>query len=140
MTRYEHSRAASGYSPFLAAFLRTDRVWDETAKKEWADDVERRLRDVKARIDPRPQILGYSVQRFNNCVAILTVSPNEQSKNELVALARGQWPCWDEIVKAVPEFIHSKTGFDACRSFEWWRKWDVEVGISRLRLKDGMVG
>ncbi len=45
-------------NPFLKAFLETDRVWDDAAKTEWADDVERRLRDVTAQIDPRPIVLG----------------------------------------------------------------------------------
>ena len=126
-------------SPFLKAFLETERVWDDAAKTEWADDVERRLYEVRAQIDSRPRLLGYAIQRARNCIAIFTVTPNEQSKREMAALARGQWPCWDEIVKAVPELIHSTIGFDACTNFEWWRKWNVEdesdsIGARHLRV------
>ena len=138
MVRYENSQTPSGSSPFLKAFLKTDRVWDDAAKTEWADDVERRLREVRSQIDPRPLLLGYAIERFGNSVAVFTVSRDELSKQEMAVLARGEWPCWDEIVKAVPEFIHSKTGFDACTNFEWWRKWDVEVEMSRFRLEHGI--
>ena len=137
MTRYGNLPTPSGSSPFLRAFLQTDRVWDDAAKREWADDAERRLREVTAQIDPRPLVLGYYIERFGNSIAIFTVTPDGQSDQEMATLARGQWPCWEEIVKAVPEFIHSKTGFDACTNFEWWRKWDVEVEMSRIRLGDG---
>ncbi len=44
------------------AFLKTDRVWDDAAKKEWADDVERRLREVTSGLDPRPMAFGYAIQ------------------------------------------------------------------------------
>jgi hypothetical protein len=125
-------------SPFLKASLQTDRVWDDSAKEEWADDVERRLREVTARIDPRPGVLGYTVQRHKNSVAIYTVTPNKQRKQEMAAIARGQWPCWDEIVKAVPELIYSTISFDACTSWEWWRKWDVEDEMSRIRIEHGI--
>jgi hypothetical protein len=114
-------------------------VWDDAAKKEWADDVERRLREVRSQIDPRPLVLGYAIERSGNSIVIFTVSRNELNKQEIAALSQGQWPCWDEIVEAVPEFIHSKTGFDACTNFEWWRKWDVEVEMSRFRLEEGIV-
>ena len=36
------------------------------------------------------------------------------------------------------DFIHSMAGFDACATLEWWRKWDVEDGMSRIRLEDSM--
>jgi hypothetical protein len=125
-------------SPFLKVFLRTDRVWDEAAKGEWADDVERRLREVRSQIDPRPRLLGYTVRRFKNSVIINTVISNEASKQEIAALTRGRWPFWDKIVKAVPEFNHSRVQFDACKQFEWLRVWDVEVEISRFRLEHGV--
>jgi hypothetical protein len=127
-------------SPFLKAFLKTDRVWDDDAKREWTDDVERRLREVRSQIDPRPLVLGYALERSGNCIVTFTVSRNELNKQEIAALPQGQWPCWDEIVKAVPEFSGSKIGFDACTNFEWLRKWDVEDEMSRFRLEEGMVG
>lgn len=123
---------------FLKAFLKTDRVWDDAAKTEWADDVQRRLREVRSRINPGPLVLGYTIGRRGNVVVVSTVSRNELSKQEMAALSRGEWPCWDQIVKAVPELIRSKAGFDACTNFEWWRKWDVEVEMSRIRLEYGM--
>jgi hypothetical protein len=85
-------------------------VGDDAAKKEWADDVERRLREVRSQIDPGPLVLGYTIGRRGNVVVISTVSRNELSEQEIAALSQGQWPCWDEIVKAVPEFIHAKVG------------------------------
>jgi hypothetical protein len=136
--RYENSQAASSSSPFLRAFLQTDRVWDDAAKKEWADDVERRLREVRSQIDPRPLVLGYAIERSGNIVVIFTVSRNELNKREIAALSQGQWPCWDKIVKAVPEFIQAKVGFEACTNFEWWKKWDVEDEMSRFRLEHGI--
>ena len=136
----EGSQNPSDSSPYLKAFLKTDRVWDDAAKTEWADDVERRLREVRSQIDPGPLVLGYAIERSGNSVVIFTVSRNELNKREIAALSQGHWPCWDEIVKAVPELIHTKTGFDACTNFEWWRKWDVEVEMSRIQLEEGMVG
>lgn len=138
MTHFENLPTPSDSSPLLKAFLKTGRVWDDAAKTEWAEDVERRLREVRSQIDPRPLLLGYYVKRFGNSVAIFAVTPGVQSKQEMIALSRGQWPYLDEILKAVPEFIHSKTRFDACMNFEWWRKWDVEVEMSRFRLEDGV--
>jgi hypothetical protein len=61
MTRYENLQAASGSSPFLRAFLQTDKVRDDAAKRGWADGVERRLRVVSSQIDPRPIVLGYAM-------------------------------------------------------------------------------
>ena len=49
---YEDSEYKSSSSPFLKTFLRTYRGWDDAAQAEWADDVERRLREVTARIEP----------------------------------------------------------------------------------------
>ncbi|MGA8672276.1 MAG: hypothetical protein WB679_20530 [Terracidiphilus sp.] len=138
MTRFENLPTPSNSSPFLKAFLKTDRVWDRAAKREWADDVERRLREVTADIDPGPRVFGYAIQRVKNCVAIYTVTPNGQSKREIAALTRGQWPCWDRIVKVVPELMHSTISFDARTTWEWARKWDVEIELSRLRLEEGI--
>jgi len=82
--------------------------------------------------------LGYTVRRFKNSVVINTVTSNDLSKQEIAALTRGEWPCWDKIVKAVPEFIHSTVRFDASTTFEWWRVWDVEDEMSRFRLEHGI--
>jgi hypothetical protein len=113
-------------------------VWDDAAKKEWADDVERRLREVRSQIDPRPRVLGYAIERSGNSVVIYTISRNELNKREIAALSQGPWPCWDEIVEVVPEFTHSQIHFDASTNFEWWREWVVEVEMSRFRLEEGI--
>jgi hypothetical protein len=125
-------------SPFLKAFLETDKAWDDAAKKEWANDVERRLREVTSVIDPGPRVFGYAIQRVKNSVAIYTVTPNGQSKREIAALMRGQWPCWDKIVKAVPELMYSTVSFDACTTWEWARKWSVGGEMSRSSLEHGV--
>jgi hypothetical protein len=138
MTRYDNLPIYSGPSPFLKAFQKTDRVWDNPAKKEWADDVERRLFEITYHIDTRPLLLGYTIERSENRVVVYTFARDGLSKEEMAALARGQWPSWDKIVKAVPEFNHSTVQFDACRTFEWLRVWDVEVEMSRFRLEHGV--
>jgi hypothetical protein len=138
MIRYENSQTLSGSSPFLRAFQKTERVWDDAAKTEWADDVERRLREVTARIDPKPIVLGYTIQRITNIVTIYTVTPNWQTKQNMAALSSGHWPRWIEIIKAVPEMVHSSIRFD-CTNWEWARKWDVEDEMRRFRAEDGIV-
>lgn len=83
------TRTQPHQSPFLKRALKANRGWDEAA---WADDVERRLRNVVATIDPTPPILRYKVQRLKNCVCIHTSTSSEQSKQEMVALSTGHWP------------------------------------------------
>jgi len=134
----ENSEYKSSSSPFLQAFLKTGRVWDDAAQAEWADDVERRLRDVTARIDPKLIQVGYTILRVKNCVSIYTITPDPQTKRNIAALSQGQWPCWGEIVKAVPELIHSPISFDARASLEWLRKWDVEDEMRRFRIEHGI--
>jgi len=55
-------------SLFLKVFLQTDRVSDDASKKEWADDVERLLREVRSQIDPGPIVLGHTNSFTSNCV------------------------------------------------------------------------
>lgn len=125
----------SRHSPFLKRALKANQGWDKAA---WADDVERRLRNVVATIDPTPQILGYTIQRLKNCISIHTSTPNEQSKQEMAALSTGQWPSWERIIKAVPELGDSMVHFDAYSKWEWERIWDVEEELSRLRAEHGI--
>jgi hypothetical protein len=125
-------------SPFLTAFHKTGRVWDDAAKSEWADDVERRLRKVLNQIHPRPKVLGYVIYRVGNSVGLSTVTSDEQGKQEMAALSAGHWPCWNEIVDAVPELSRSTACFEACTRFEWERKWDVEDEMSRFRSEHGV--
>ncbi|MGA7109244.1 MAG: hypothetical protein WBV28_10775 [Terracidiphilus sp.] len=61
---------------------------------------------------------AYAIYRFENNLAVFTVSRSELSRQEMAELSRGEWPCWDKVAKAVPELIHSTIGFDACTSFE----------------------
>lgn len=122
-------------SPFLRRALKANLELDKAA---WADDVERRLRNVVAVIDPTSQILGYTIQRLKNCVSIHTSTPNEQSKQEMVILSTGQWPGWEKIIKAVPELSDSMVHFDAYSKWEWERIWDVEEELSRLRVEHGV--
>lgn len=122
-------------SPFLKRALKANRG---LGKEAWADDVERRLRNTVATIDPTPQILGYTIQRLKNCISIHTSTPNEQSKQEMAALSTGQWPGWEKIIKAVPELGNSMVHFDAYSKWEWERIWDVEEELSRLRAEHGI--
>ena len=136
--RYKNSQTPSRTSPFLKNFLQTGRVWDEPAKREWADDVERRLYEAISQIDTRPTLLGYTIQRSANRVVVFTFARDKLSKQEMATLARGQWPCWDEIEKAVPEFLHTKIELDACTVWEWYRRWDVEDEMRRFRSEHGV--
>ena len=77
-------------SPFLKAFLRTDRVWDDTAKRDWADDVERRLLEVTRHIDTMPLLLGYTIERSGKRIIVYTFARDGLSKEEMASLARGQ--------------------------------------------------
>lgn len=129
------TRTQPRQSPFLKRALKANRGWDKAA---WAEDVERRLRNVVATIDPTPQILGYTVQHLKNCVSIHTSTLNEQSKQEMAALSTGQWPGWEKIIQAVPELSDSMVHFDAYSKWEWERIWDVEEELSRLRAEHGV--
>jgi hypothetical protein len=103
-------------SPFLKAFHKTDRIWEDAAKTEWADDVQRRLRKVLHQIHPRPKVLGYVIYRVGNSVGLSTVTSDEQGKQEMAALSAGQWPCWNEIVDAVPELSRSTVCLEGLRA------------------------
>lgn len=88
--RNENSQIHSSSSPFLRAFQETDRVWDEAAKKEWADDVERRLNEVTSQIDPGPMLVCDAIERSRLSVVVSTVSRDVLTKQEMAALAGGQ--------------------------------------------------
>lgn len=112
-------------SPFRKMLDRTERVFDEATKKEWMDDLERRLRDILSRVHPKPRIRGYSVERSGEGISIHTISAKRIARREVGLLSSGQWPCWSQIVRAVPEFDQSRILFDAESEFEWSRTWDV---------------
>lgn len=136
--RVKEIRRKQRQSPFLKAFQKTERVWDDTAKTAWADDVERRLREVTDKLDPKPVVRGYVIQRVKNCVNICTITPNWQTKQNMAALSAGHWPCWGEVIKAVPELFYSTVCFGARPSWEWWREWDVEDEMGRFRSEHGV--
>jgi hypothetical protein len=90
--------------PFQRMLEHTNRGLDDDAKKEWVDDAERRLREVISRVDPRPTVHGYSVERSDDGLTIYTITAERIGKREIGVLSAGDWPMWNEIVKAVPEF------------------------------------
>jgi hypothetical protein len=76
---------------------------------------------------------GYKLLRDENCVIIFTVPPNTQTKQNMAAVSSGQWPRWNDIVKAVPEMADSSLFFDARATWEWVWRWKVEAEMSRQR-------
>ena len=125
-------------SQFLLALYKDKRVFDDTAKNEWAADVERRLRSVIESVNPAPPISGYHLLRLGTCISISTLTPDRLCKKDVARLVKGNWPAWDEIIAAVPEFTSSSVDFDAYATLEWSRSWDVEWEIGRLRAEYGI--
>ena len=111
-------------SPFLKQLVRTTSVLDDASKKEWADDVEFRLRKVIKTLELKGAC--YDVERSGNAVLISTVSPMELTKQQIAALSAGRWLGWAEILDAVPELTRSIVEFDAINRGEWCRRWDIE--------------
>lgn len=124
--------------PFMRKLEKSNRVLDGTAKKEWVDDAERRLRDVVSRVDPRPMLLGYHVERLDDGLILSTITSNEIGKREIAFLSTGEWPCWIEIVDAVPELDRTAVVFDAAVQFEWSRQWDMLEQERRIQAEYGI--
>ena len=124
--------------PFQRMLEHTNRGLDDEAKKEWVDDTERRLREVISRVDPRPTIHGYSVERLEDGLAIYTITAERIGKREIGVLSAGDWPKWNEIVKAVPEFDRTQVVFDAVSHHEWTRRWDMRLQLQRVQLEYGI--
>ena len=126
--------------PFMQMLEKTNGVLDDATKKEWVDDAERRLQEILPHVNPRPMIRGYSMERSDDGLTLYTITAEKVGKQEIGLLSAGEWPCWDEIVKAVPEFEHAQVAFDAVSRYEWIRRWDMCLQESRIQLEYGLFG
>jgi hypothetical protein len=124
--------------PFQRLLEKTHRGLDDATKKEWVDDTERRLREVISHLDPRPTVDGYSVERSEDGLAIYTITAKRVGKTEIGLLSSGDWPMWDEIVKAVPEFDWTRVVFDAVSRYEWSRRWDMRLQQQHIQHEYGV--
>jgi len=124
--------------PFMRMLERENRGLDDGAKNEWVDDADRRLRDVLSTVDPRPMIRGYSVERSGDGLTLITVTGKKVGKREIGLLSAGDWPCWHEIISAVPEFDLTKVVFDAVSRYEWLRGWDIQEQKRRIDDEYGL--
>ena len=123
--------------PFLRMLERTSRILDDATKNEWVDGVERRLTEVLSHVNPQPMIDGYSLERSGDGLTLYTITAKKVGKREIGLLSAGDWPGWDEIVKAVPEFYSTQIVFDAVSRYEWSRRWDMRVQEARIRSEYG---
>jgi hypothetical protein len=123
--------------PFFRRLEKTNRILDDATKNEWVDDVERRLNEVLSRVNPEPMIRGYSVERSGDGLTLYTITARKVGKREIGLLSAGDWPDWDEIVRAVPEFDLTQIVFDAMSRFEWSRRWDMRVQEARIQFEHG---
>jgi hypothetical protein len=126
--------------PFMDVVEQANRVLDDATEKEWLDDAERRLRDALSRVDPRPTILGYFAECVDDGLSLYTITLTEVRKHEIGSLSAGEWPCWADIVKAVPEFDNTHVVFDALSRNEWCRRWDMRIQHDRIRAEYGIFG
>jgi hypothetical protein len=124
--------------PFQRMLEHTNRGLDNEAKKEWVDDAERRLREVISRVDPRPTVNGYSIERLEDGLTIYTITAERIGKREIGVLSAGDWPMWNEIVEAVPEFDRTQVVFDAVSHHEWSRRWDLSLQLRRIQREYGI--
>jgi hypothetical protein len=124
--------------PFMRMLERKNRGLGDVAKIEWVNDADRRLRDVLSNVDPRPMIRGYSVERSDDGLTIITVTANKVGKREIGLLSAGDWPCWHEIIRAVPEFDLTQVVFDAVSRYEWLRRWDMQEQKRRIDDEYGL--
>ena len=126
--------------PFMQMFEKTNGVLDDAMKKEWVDDAERRLQEVLSRVNPRPMIHGYSMERSDDGLTLYTITAEKVGKQDIGLLSAGDWPRWNEIVKAVPEFDQAQVAFDAVSRYEWIRQWDMRLEERRIQLEYGIFG
>ena len=125
--------------PFWTKIEQSGRILDDSTQKEWLDDVEQRLRSVISRIDPCPVSYGYVVERDADGLTIRTVTPLKVAKHAIGLLSSGEWPCWDEIIEAVPEFDLTLVVFDAVSQREWSRRWDMRLQQHRIQAEHGII-
>ena len=126
--------------PFWEALIEKGRGLYGTAEAEWLEDAEHRLRDVLQRVDPRPTLLGYVAERINNGLTLYTFTTDAVAKSAIGLLCAGEWPCWTEIVEAVPEFDQTPVVFDAVDRREWFRRWDISLQRHRAQAEYGVFG
>jgi hypothetical protein len=124
--------------PFWTKIEKSGRILDDSTQKEWLDDAEQRLRSVISRIDPCPVSYRYVVERDADGLTIQTVTGLKVAKHAIGQLSSGEWPCWNEIIEAVPEFDMTDVVFDAGSRREWSRRWDVHLQQHRIQLEHGI--
>ena len=124
--------------PFWRMIEKMGRVLDDSTQKEWLDDAEQRLRSVISRIDPVPVSYGYVVERDADGLTIHTVTGLKVAKHAIGQLSSGEWPCWNEIIEAVPEFDMTLVVFDAVSRREWLRRWDMRIQQHRIQAEYGI--
>lgn len=121
--------------PFLRMIEETGRILDESTQKEWLNDAEQRLRSVISRIDPIPVSYGYAAERDVDGLTIRTITGLKVAKHAIGLLSSGEWPCWNEIIEAVPEFDMTLVLFDAVSRREWLRRWDMRLQQHRIQAE-----
>jgi hypothetical protein len=126
--------------PFMRKLEKSNRALDDAAKKERVEDAECRLQEILSRVDPRPMIRGYSMERSDDGLTLCAITAGKVGKQEIGLLSAGDWPCWNEIAKVVPEFGHTQVAFEAVSRYEWIRRWDTRLQESRIRLEYGLFG
>jgi hypothetical protein len=126
--------------PFWEALIEEGRGLYGTAEAEWLEDAERRLRNVLERVDRRPMLLGYVAERVDDGLTLYTSTANAVGKHEIGLLSAWVWPCWPEIVEAVPEFDQTHVVFDAVSRNEWSRRWDLTLQQHRAQAEEGIFG
>ena len=124
--------------PFWTKIEKSGRILDDSTQKEWLDNAEQRLRSVISRIDPSPLSYGYVVERDAAGLVIHTVTGLKVAKHAIGQLSSGEWPCWNEIIEAVPEFDMTVVAFDAVSRREWSRRWDMRLQQHRIQLEHGI--
>jgi hypothetical protein len=115
------------------------RILDDSTQKEWLDDAEQRLRNVISSIDPCPVSYGYVLERDADGLTIQTVTRLKVAKHAIGQLSSGEWPSWNEIIEAVPEFDMTVVVFDTVSRREWSRRWDMRLQQHRIQLEHGIV-
>ena len=124
--------------PFWTKIGKSGRILDDSTQKEWLDDAEQRLRSVISHTDPCPVSYGYVVERDADGLTIQTVTGLKVAKHAIGQLSSGEWPCWNEIIEAVPEFDMTVVVFDAVSRREWSRRWDMHLQQHRIQLEHGI--
>lgn len=76
-------------------------------------------------------------QRFAFCAVRLTGL--KVAKHAIGLLSSGEWPCWNEIIGAVPEFDLTLVVFDPVSQREWSRRWGMRLQQHRLPAEHGII-